>query len=51
MNVIDKITKEQLNRLFERQYKCDVSRSDGGSGLGLAIAKSIVPNNFYSFSN
>lgn len=38
----NEITKEQLNRLFERQYKCDVSRSDGGSGLGLAIAKSIV---------
>lgn len=38
------ISKENINRLFERFYRNDVSRSNNvpGSGLGLAISKRIV---------
>lgn len=40
----DIIPKENLDRIFEKFYKLDVSRNtgSGGAGLGLAIAKQIV---------
>lgn len=38
------INEEQLEKIFDRFYRADESRSEstGGSGLGLAISKSIV---------
>ncbi len=36
------MTKEQVNRVFERFYKGDSSRSTKGTGLGLAITKKII---------
>jgi signal transduction histidine kinase len=38
------LPQEDLDRLFDRFYRVDASRSSetGGSGLGLAIAKSII---------
>ncbi|HSD98574.1 MAG TPA: ATP-binding protein [Patescibacteria group bacterium] len=36
------ISKENLQRIFERFYQEDASRSQTGSGLGLAIAREIL---------
>lgn len=45
-NTGENIPREKLNRLFDRFYRVDESRTNstgaGGSGLGLAISKNII---------
>lgn len=36
------MSKENMQRIFERFYQVDPSRSSGGNGLGLAIAREIL---------
>jgi signal transduction histidine kinase len=36
------IPEDKLPYIFDRLYKCDVSRSDTGTGLGLSIAKELI---------
>ncbi|MBE9506020.1 MAG: PAS domain-containing sensor histidine kinase, partial [Chloroflexi bacterium] len=36
------IASDEVERVFERFYKADRSRSNRGTGLGLALAKHIV---------
>lgn len=44
INTIDQISDVEIEKMFERFYRLEKSRSSetGGSGLGLAIAESIV---------
>ncbi len=45
-NTGEKISEEDLNRIWNRFYKVDESRNraDGGSGIGLSLVKAIMNN-------
>ncbi len=36
------VTAEDQDRIFERFYRCDPSRSESGSGLGLSLARAVA---------
>ncbi|MDJ0784194.1 MAG: ATP-binding protein [Desulfosarcinaceae bacterium] len=36
------IAAEELGKIFQRFYRCDVSRSEAGMGLGLSLAKALA---------
>ncbi|WIV13401.1 HAMP domain-containing sensor histidine kinase [Proteiniborus sp. MB09-C3] len=36
------IPEDKLPYIFDRLYKCDISRSDTGTGLGLSITKELI---------
>ena len=43
-NQCNKLTQEELSKIFDKFYRCDLSRNSehGGSGLGLSISKEII---------
>ena len=45
-NTGDNISKENLNRIWNRFFKADEARNreDGGSGIGLSIVRAIMNN-------
>ncbi|MBE7081726.1 MAG: HAMP domain-containing histidine kinase [Clostridiales bacterium] len=51
-NTGSNVPESDVNKIFERFYRGDSSRSreSGGSGLGLSIAKSIADNNKWKIS-